>query len=71
MSTKPLAERPLERGLFASRWLMAPMYVGLVIALLALIVTFGQELIHAVPALFSGHAKPEDSILLALSLIDL
>ena len=71
MPTKPLVERVLERGLFASRWLMAPMYVGLVVALLALIVTFGQELLHAVPPLFSGHAKPEDAILLALSLIDL
>ncbi|MDP1632423.1 MAG: TIGR00645 family protein [Caulobacter sp.] len=69
--TKPLLETVLERGLFASRWLMAPMYVGLVLALIALIMIFGQELVHAVPVMLSGHAKAEDAILLALSLIDL
>jgi uncharacterized protein (TIGR00645 family) len=71
MSRKPALERLLERGLFASRWLMAPMYVGLVLALVALIMIFAQELLHAVPTMLSGHAKPEDAILLALSLIDL
>ena len=71
MANKPVIERVLERGLFASRWLMAPMYLGLVLALGALIVIFGQELLHAVPTILSGHARPEDAILLALSLIDL
>jgi uncharacterized protein (TIGR00645 family) len=68
---KPVLERWLESGLFASRWLMAPFYVGLVIALAGLVVVFGQELLHGVPLIFSGHAKAEDAILLALSLIDL
>ncbi len=71
MSIKPKLETILERGLFASRWLMAPMYVGLVIALLALVVIFFQELIHVVPVLLSGSAHAEDAILLALALIDL
>src|SRR5262245_15100179 len=31
-------ERPLESGLFLSRWLMAPFYVGLVLALAMLLV---------------------------------
>ena len=69
--TKPVVERWLERGLFASRWLMAPMYVGLVVALLALVVIFFQELIHVLPVILSGSAHAEDAILLALSLIDL
>ena len=69
--SKPAIERFLERGLFASRWLMAPMYVGLVIALLALVVIFVQELVHVVPVILSGGAHAEDAILLALSLIDL
>ncbi|MDP1738966.1 MAG: TIGR00645 family protein [Caulobacter sp.] len=69
--SKPSIETVLERGLFASRWLMAPMYVGLVLALGALIVVFGQELIHAVPVILSGDVHAEDAILLALSLIDL
>jgi uncharacterized protein (TIGR00645 family) len=66
---KPLAERLLERGLFASRWLMAPFYVGLVVAILALLVVFVGELVHDLPRVFQ--MKPEDAILLALSLIDL
>ncbi len=69
--TKPTIERWLERGLFASRWLMAPMYVGLVIALLALVAIFFQELVHVTPVILSGSAHAEDAILLALSLIDL
>lgn len=69
--SKPALERFLERSLFASRWLMAPMYVGLVIALLALVVIFIQELVHVVPVILSGAAHAEDAILLALSLIDL
>ncbi len=67
--TKPLAERALETGLFRARWLMAPFYVGLTLALVALLIVFVQELIHAVPHLLE--MKAEDAILLALGLIDL
>ena len=66
---KPILETWLERGLFASRWLMAPFYVGLVAALGVLIVVFFQELAHELPNVLS--MKPEDAILLSLSLIDL
>ena len=71
MRIKPTLETILERGLFASRWLMAPMYVGLVIALAALVVIFFQELFHVIPVLLAGNASAEDAILLALALIDL
>jgi uncharacterized membrane protein YqhA len=37
---------PLEKLLFGSRWFLAPMYLGLVIALLLLIGKFGQEFWH-------------------------
>jgi uncharacterized protein (TIGR00645 family) len=66
---KPLLETWLERGLFASRWLMAPFYVGLVAALAALMVVFFKELAHELAHVME--MKPEDAILLALSLIDL
>jgi len=66
---KPLAERALEKGLFMSRWLLAPFYVGLVVGLLALLVVFVGELVHQLPHLLQ--MKAEDAILLALSLIDL
>ena len=66
---KPAFERALERWIFRARWLLAPFYVGLVVALVALLVVFANEVIHQVPLLLS--MKAEDAILLALSLIDL
>ena len=66
---KPKAEQWLESLLFKSRWLMAPMYLGLVVALLALVWIFFQELFHELSHLMT--MKPEDAILMALSLIDL
>ena len=39
-------ERFIEQGLFASRWLMAPFYIGLVGALIVLLFSFLQELLH-------------------------
>jgi len=68
---KPILERWLERGLFASRWLMAPFYVGLALALAALLVVFFQELYSELTHLFGPGAGPEEAILMALSLIDL
>lgn len=62
-------ERVVERLLFASRWIMAPMYVGLVGALLMLAYIFMIELIHGITAL--PEMKAEDVILVVLSLIDL
>lgn len=70
IKSKPVVERWLEAGLFASRWLMAPFYVGLVVALIELLVAFGQDMIHGVPKLF-GPFQPDDAIVLTLSLIDL
>ncbi|WP_293906611.1 TIGR00645 family protein [Phenylobacterium sp.] len=66
---KPNAERILELGLFRSRWLMAPFYVGLVVALAALLVVFVNEAWHELSHLFV--MSPEQAILMVLSLIDL
>jgi uncharacterized protein (TIGR00645 family) len=68
--SKPAPELWLERGLFASRWLMAPFYVGLAIALAALLGVFVQELAHDIPRLFS-ESGAAGAIVMALSLIDL
>ncbi len=62
-------ERWIENGLFASRWLMAPMYVGLVGALLILMFKFLQALGEF--ALHALHASESDVVLALLSLIDL
>lgn len=70
---KPILERALERGLFMARWLMAPFYVGLIGAVVALMVVFFQDLWHEFPLLWSpDHGMDGDSaIMLALTLIDL
>ena len=65
----PAAERWLEATLFASRWLMAPFYLGLVFALVALLVVFVTELVDEVSHIMD--MTPESVILMALSLIDL
>jgi len=59
----------LESFLFSARWLVAPFYVGLVVALVMLLGSFGFELYQSVIVHFS--LDPEDVILLVLSLIDL
>ncbi len=62
-------ERTIERGLFASRWLMAPFYVGLVGALLVLLYSFVAELLHFIVTI--PEITPDKAVLGALSLIDL
>ena len=65
----PLLERGIERVIFSSRWLLAPFYVGLVLALVVLVLKFAQELLHFVSHPF--RASEADTILGVLTLIDL
>ena len=69
MSEKPSLENRFEKGLFASRWLMAPMYLGLVVALAMMSVIFVRELVYYAPKVLEMSA--EEMILAALTLIDL
>ncbi|NBE06773.1 TIGR00645 family protein [Paragemmobacter ruber] len=69
MDRKRQSEDAFERGLFASRWLMAPMYAGLTVALLMLVVIFFRELVYYVPQMMTLSA--EQTILVVLTLIDL
>ena len=73
MGLKPKLETAFERLLFRSRWLMAPFYLGLAIALLMLLVVFLRELAYYVPQAFSvGHGMgSNDAILAVLTLVDL
>jgi uncharacterized protein (TIGR00645 family) len=66
---KPKIETRFERGLFASRWLMAPMYLGLIVSLAMLVTVFIRELIHYAPQAFT--MTSEQVILVVLTLIDL
>jgi len=69
MPTKPSAfERLLESAIFSSRWLLAPFFVGLIVAMLALLVKFGKELqrlLYGVVGLIEN-----DSVISILTLVD-
>jgi uncharacterized protein (TIGR00645 family) len=64
-----MLEKSIERLLFASRWLLAPLYLGLSLALVALGVKFFQEAVHLISHVLTvGEA---DLVLTALALIDI
>lgn len=69
MSEQNSVERRFEKLLFASRWLMAPMYLGLAVALGMLVIVFARELLTYAPQVMV--MKSEDVILVVLTLIDL
>ena len=64
-----MIERIAEKFLYASRWLLAPIYLGLSFGLLVLGIKFFQEVIHVFPLILE--TKEADLVLLILSLIDL
>ena len=64
-----MIERTIERLFFASRWLLAPVYLGLSAGLVILGIKFFQELIHAATHVFA--ATEADMVLSLLALVDL
>lgn len=62
-------EKMFERIMYASRWIMAPIYLGLSVVLIALGVKFFQEIIHLVPILLT--MKEVDLILVTLTMVDI
>lgn len=62
-------EHALELFIFNARWLLAPFYLGLVLAIGFLLVKFVKEFFVFVPLVFTG--KPQDVMLGILSLIDI
>jgi uncharacterized protein (TIGR00645 family) len=69
MQPKNRAEQKFEQILFLSRWLMAPMYMGLVVTLGMLMVVFLRDLWKYAQLIMTLSA--EQVILVALTLIDL
>lgn len=64
-----MLERIIEQALFASRWILAPIYLGMSLVLLALGYVFFKEVLHI---LVNINTLPEtDFILAALGLIDM
>lgn len=64
-----MIERFLERFLFASRWMQAPLYAGLTLLLVGFVVKFFQEVVHSGAHLLE--MREQDLVLTALSLVDL
>ena len=62
-------ERAFENVMYASRWILAPIYLGLSLALLLLGIKFFQEALHALPLVLE--MKEANLVLLVLSLVDL
>ncbi|AOE99322.1 MULTISPECIES: TIGR00645 family protein [Serratia] len=62
-------ERLLENAMYASRWLLAPVYFGLSLTLVALSIKFFQEILHVLPNIFA--VTEADLVLTLLSLIDM
>ncbi len=62
-------ERFVEKTLYASRWLLAPIYLGLSLTLLAIGLKFFEEILHLFPRLFE--MKEAELILHVLTFIDL
>ncbi|MBL4900984.1 MAG: TIGR00645 family protein [Colwellia sp.] len=64
-----MLEKTVEKIFYASRWMAAPLYLGLSVALLLLGIKFFEELFHAFPMILE--MQETDLVLLILSLVDL
>ncbi|MFZ9708267.1 MAG: TIGR00645 family protein [Steroidobacteraceae bacterium] len=64
-----MIEKTIERLLFACRWLLAPVYLGLSLALIALGYKFFQEAFHVLSHI--GSMAEDQLVLVVLTLIDL
>jgi uncharacterized protein (TIGR00645 family) len=66
-----MIERTVERLFFASRWLLAPIYLGLSVALVVLGIQFFVELYHAFHMVLEPEHSEADIVLTLLALVDL
>jgi uncharacterized protein (TIGR00645 family) len=64
-----MIERFIERTLYASRWLLAPLYLGLALGLIALGIKFFQHAFHAIVHIIA--MEEADLVLVVLALIDI
>lgn len=61
-------EHYLEKTMFASRWLLAPFYLGLVFGVVLLLMAFGVEFAHLVNDVLAGKGSVVVGILLLVDL---
>lgn len=64
-----MVERIIEKLLFASRWILAPVYLGMSIALVALGIKFFEEAWHVISHVFT--MQESELVLTLLAMIDL
>lgn len=64
-----MIEKLFERLLYTSRWILAPLYLGLSLALVAIGIKFFEEVLHLLPHVI--HTAEADLVLIILTLIDL
>jgi uncharacterized protein (TIGR00645 family) len=62
-------EKLIERALYGARWLLAPVYLGLSLLLVLLVLKYFQELFHMFPLIWD--MKEETLVLSILALIDM
>jgi len=62
-------EKAFEKLMYSSRWIMAPIYLGLSLVLVALGVKFFQEIFYIIPNIWK--IKEVELVLVTLSLIDI
>ena len=62
-------EKTIEKLLFASRWILAPVYLGMSLALVALGIKFFMELFHLLTHVVS--LSESDLVLVLLALVDM
>lgn len=64
----PDLERAMEKLIFASRWILAPFFLGLLLAMLALLFKFLKELLDLVLNIFT--TSKYDVVISILTLVD-
>ena len=64
-------EEIFEQSLFRSRWFMAPFYVGLIIGLIVLMITFGKEVVEETSKVLTFELEENSVVLWLLTLIDM
>jgi uncharacterized protein (TIGR00645 family) len=71
-NTKPAVSAlgPLPRWIFMSRWLQAPLYIGLIVAQCVYVWQFWTELIHLISMLTIKNVTETEIMLIVLGLID-
>lgn len=62
-------EQEITSAVFAARWIMAPMYLGVIIALAFLTFIFCREVLQYIPQLIS--MTHDGALIMALSLVEL